>query len=215
MADEKTGAVVRKPLKIGSSFESIKEKNRATYYKSSSQSRFLNLFHKRTRIDFLDIKDENNLITIEDVQKLGKEIAKKSEHLENQLKTLTKAFAMGSSYVDVFLAYDLALRSLIGYLTGNDCKLQIHAVYCITNITANDIKRWKFVAKSCAPYLIAFLGSQNDLMQDLSACALGNIAAHNDASQHLLKTQGILKPLVELFKVEVHFIFITRVILNV
>ncbi len=189
----------RRPLKSEHSIESLRTKNRAEYQKSNNENRFLHLFYKRTRVDFFDVKNE--LITAEDVKALCKKISKKSDDLENQLKSLISAFAMGENHVNAFLSEDNGLRTLVGFLTGNDCKLQIYAAYCITNISAYDISRGHFIAKSCSPYLIALLQSQNDLMQDLSACALGNIAAYSKQNRNLLMRQGVLKPLVELFKV--------------
>eukprot|EP00794_Sanderia_malayensis_P006031 gene6031-6732_t len=191
---------VKKQLKAEHNVEILRSKNRIEYQKLNNERRFLHLFHKRTRLDFSNAPNDLIGLTLEDVRDLSKKISKKTDELENQLKTLIKAFSMEETHVDAFLSDDVGLRTIVGYLSGKDSKLQIYAAYCITNLTAFADNRGYFVAKSCSPYLIALLQSHNNLMQDLCACAIGNIAAFSLENTDLLLNQGVLGHLVDLFK---------------
>ena len=190
----------RIPIKKKSYVSSIREENRLDFRRANQEKRFKNLFHKRTRL-YYDETRPAELITIDEVKELSKAVKKRSKDTENQLKNLIIAFGTDSHLVEVFLNEDNALRKLAGYLTGKDSQLQIYAAYCITNITAAEHSRQMIVAKSCAPYLIAYLSSENEVLQDLCACALGNIASNGEEFRKLLMVQGIMKPLVDLFKV--------------
>ena len=192
----------RIPITKKSYVSSIREENRLDFRRANQDKRFKNLFHKRTRL-YYDETRPAELITIDEVKELSKAIKKRSKDTENQLKTLIIAFGTDPHLVEVFLNEDNALWKLAGYLTGKDSQLQIYAAYCITNITAAEHSRQMIVTKSCAPYLIAYLSSEHEVLQDLCACALGNIASNGEEFRKLLMVQGIMKPLVDLFKVKI------------
>ncbi|WAR03916.1 IMA1A-like protein, partial [Mya arenaria] len=93
-----------------------------------------------------------------------------------------------------------SLQSVVGLLTGNDADLQLEAAWCLTNISAGTSEHALAVAKMAAPYLITYLGSSNNALQDQCAWALGNIAGDSAECRNLLHAQGIVAPIVNLLK---------------
>lgn len=204
MADKST-ELRRNIVKKTEDARSLKEKRRLENVRTKHENRFAYMFYKRTKVEFEDV--QSHVITVDEVVSLSRKIKKKSDDREDELKTLMRAFAIGPSHVSAFLAENDAFRAIVRHLTGNDSKLQIYAAYCITNITAHAEMSFRNVVKSCAPYLIIYLTSCNNIMQDLCACALGNIAAYSKEGRELLITQGILKPLVDLLQVKILYYF--------
>ena len=184
--------------------EAIRIQHRDEHEQSKQSKKFAHLFYKRTKVHY-DSNDagKSDMLSLEDVKILSKELSRKSKsnRQEESLKSLIKAFSTDASYVDAFLEGDRSLWNLVGCLTGNNGMLQIYAAYCITNITSTDHRYSKVVAKACSCYLITYLASEVPLLQDLCATALGNIASDGEEFRELLKVQGIMKPLVNLFKV--------------
>ena len=140
--------------------------------------------------------------TTANVKQVAKDIQKKTANIVDQLKYLRTAFSYTSDFVSAFLEVGNSLHALVGYLTGKNSALQLEASWCITNLSANyDNDNIMQVVKATAPYLIAYLQSGSELIQDQSALALGNMAADSDEVRELLFQQGILYPLMELSKV--------------
>jgi len=146
------------------------------------------------------------------VKEVAQKLQKKSSETREQLKYLRNAFAKSCDFIEAFLDTDNSLYSLVGYLTGNDTNLQLEAVWCITNITANDYKNISDVVKASSAYLVTFLRSGSVLLQDQSAWALGNMAAEDTQIREILKAQGIITPLVNLVEVciIIGFIFLKK-----
>ena len=140
--------------------------------------------------------------TTANVKQVAKDIQKKTANIVDQLKYLRTAFSYTSDFVSAFLEVGNSLHALVGYLTGKNSTLQLEASWCITNLSANyDNDNIMQVVKATAPYLITYLQSGSELIQDQSALALGNMAADSDEVRELLFQQGILYPLMELSKV--------------
>eukprot|EP00795_Rhopilema_esculentum_P002178 gene2178-17769_t len=195
---------LRTNIKKHGGIETIRENARNEAQYDRRNKLFNHLFLKRTKLHYGDDIEHNGdeIFTAEDVRTLTKSLKKKSDKTEDILKGLTKAFIFLPAHVNIFLEEENSLWTLVSYLTGKDSKLQIYACYCITNVTSADHGKGETIAKMCAPYLIAYLSSSDALKQDLCATALGNLAADGQQLRDLLKTQGILKPLVELFRVQ-------------
>ena len=192
---------VKEYTKEHSISEAVRLQNREETERCKKSKKFRHLFYKRTKVQLNNGNEDTEILSIEDVKVLSKELAKKSGKVDCCLESLIKAFRTNPSYVDAFLEQEKALWNLVSFLTGKDSKLQIYAAYCIANITSVDHKYCFTVAKSCSSYLITYLSSEVPLKQDLSATALGNIASDGEEFRELLKVQGIVKPLVNLFKV--------------
>ena len=140
--------------------------------------------------------------TTANVKQVAKDIQKKTANIVDQLKYLRTAFSYTSDFVAAFLEVGNSLHALVGYLTGKNSTLQLEASWCITNLSANyDNSNIMQVVKATAPYLITYLQSGSELIQDQSALALGNMAADSDEVRELLFQQGILYPVMELSKV--------------
>ncbi|XP_066914725.1 uncharacterized protein [Clytia hemisphaerica] len=139
----------------------------------------------------------------EKVKMMTKNILRKGKDTQNHLKYLRNAFAESCQNIDAFLEVDNALYTLVGYLTGNNTTLQLEAVWCLTNITANENQNIETFVKATSAYLITFLKSGSVLLQDQSAWALGNMAADSHNIREILKAQGIVKPLTELVESDV------------
>ena len=92
------------------------------------------LSSKRVRFSEIENDCEVEDYTVEQVQELAKTIQKSDKNILNSLKSLRKAFALGSELISVFLAVDNSLRALVGHLTGNNAQLQLEAAWCITNL---------------------------------------------------------------------------------
>ena len=148
----------------------------------------------------------------ETVKLMAKHIQKKSKDTQSQLKYLRNAFAESCQNIDAFLEVDNALYALVGYLTGNNTTLQLEAVWCLTNISANDNQHIETFVKATSAYLITFLKSGSVILQDQSAWALGNMTADSHNIREILKAQGIVKPLSEL--VEVNFLILIFCLLS-
>lgn len=138
--------------------------------------------------------------TNEKIKEVAKRIQKRSEHTQDELKYLRDAFSYTSDFVDSFLEVDNSLYTLVSYLTCNDSTLKLEAAWCFTNISANDHKNMMTVVMATAPYLITYLQGGSKLLQDQSALALGNMAADSNEIREVLKTQGIIPPLINLVK---------------
>ena len=144
--------------------------------------------------------------TTANVKQVAKDIQKKTANIVDQMKYLRTAFSYTSDFVRAFLEVSNSLHALVGYLTGKNSTLQLEASWCITNLSANyDNDNIIQVVKATAPYLITYLQSGSNLIQDQSALALGNMAADSDEVRELLFQQGILYPLMELAKVNKSF----------
>ena len=140
------------------------------------------------------------------MKQVAKDIQKKTANIVDQMKYLRTAFSYTSDFVRAFLEVSNSLHALVGYLTGKNSTLQLEASWCITNLSANyDNDNIIQVVKVTAPYLITYLQSGSNLIQDQSALALGNMAADSDEVRELLFQQGILYPLMELAKVNKSF----------
>lgn len=191
----------KKNLKPYNIVENIRIHNRedAERTKESRKQRYL--FYKRTNVQLDFDIEEAEILSLDDVKKLSLELSNKSGNAEDCLKRLIKAFRIDPSYVNTFLEEEKSLFSLVGFLTGSNSKLQLYATYCITNITSVNHRYQAAVAKSCASYLITYLSSEVPLKQDLCATSLGNIASEGEEYREILKAQGIIKPLINLFKV--------------
>ena len=200
---------LRTNIKKHGGIETIRENARNEAQYDRRNKLFNHLFLKRTKLHYGDEVEQNGdeIFTAEDVRTLTKSLKRKSDKTEDILKGLTKAFIFLPAHVSIFLEEENSLWTLVSYLTGKDSKLQIYACYCITNVTSADHGKGETITKMCAPYLIAYLSSSDALKQDLCATALGNLAADGQQLKDLLKTQGILKPLVELFRVRMNLCF--------
>ena len=182
----------------------IRIQKREESERSKKSVKSQHLFYKRTKVyfDSNDVED-NDMLSLQDVRQLSRELVKKSDRTEKHLKTLIKAFRTDASYVNSFLEEEKSLWTLVGYFTGSDSSLQLYAAYCLTNITSVEHDYKKAVANACSSYLITYLSSEVPMKQDLCATALGNIASDGEEFCELLKVQGIIKPLVGLFKVKI------------
>ena len=180
----------------------IRIQSREQGEKSKQSVKFQNLFYKRTKVQLDSSSEEGNfMLSLDDIKLLSKELGNKSEKTEESLKLLIKAFRTDASYVNAFLEEERSLWNIVGLFSGKDSKLQLYAAYCITNITSVEHQYSQAVANACSPYLITYLSSEVLLKQDLCATALGNIASDGEEFCELLKIQGVMMPLVNLFKV--------------
>ena len=185
--------------------DNIRIQKREENERSKKSVKFQHLFYKRTKVHFDNNDGEvNDMLSLQDVRQLSRELVKKSNKTEKHLKMLIKAFKTDASYVNTFLEEEKSLWTLVGYFTGSDSSLQLYATYCLTNITSVEHNYRKAVANACSSYLITYLSSGVPLKQDLCATALGNIASDGEEFCELLKAQGIMKPLVRLFEVKLY-----------
>ncbi|KAH3894055.1 uncharacterized protein LOC127861681 [Dreissena polymorpha] len=116
------------------------------------------------------------------------------------LQCVRQACAQGVIYIDAFFKVENSLQCIVGLLTGNDVELQHEAAWCLTNISAGNTDHALSVAKSAAPYLITYLSSNNPLMQDQCAWALGNLAGDSPECRTMMQAQGAVVPLVTLLQ---------------
>lgn len=114
------------------------------------------------------------------------------------LKLLKQAFSQGTAYIDAFFSEENALHTLVGLYTGTNSEFQIEAGWCITNISAGSHDHAMSVTKYVAPYLVAYLSSDNYLLQDQSAWALGNLAGDSQECRNMVRAQGVVAPLIKL-----------------
>jgi len=196
---------IHKRFKVNQKKENISESLRVQGREKSESSRksakFQHLFYKRTKVyPESDENDNNDMLSLQDIKRLGRDLRKKSHKAENSWEMLIRAFKTDASYVNAFLEEEQSLWNLVGCLTGKDSTLQLYAEYCIVNITSVEHQYKQAVVNACSPYLITYLSSEAPLTQDLCATALGNIASDGDEFCELLKVQGIMKPLAHLFK---------------
>ena len=94
------------------------------------------------------------------------------------------------------------MHALVGLLTCHDAKLQLEALGCLINLLTADHSIVKSVVREASPYLITYLHSGGTLLQELSAWALGNIAADCSDCCSVLKSQNFLQALIGLLKVK-------------
>lgn len=147
--------------------------------------------------------DENNVeeFTVQQVCEFAKAIQRNDDNTLHCLRSLRKAFAQGSELIHVFLRVENGLRGVVTHLTGNNIDLQLEAAWCVTNLSAGTHEDTMTVLKATAPYLITFLSGQNQQLQDQCAWALGNMSGDSVECRDMLRSQGIILPLVKLLHV--------------
>eukprot|EP00040_Diaphanoeca_grandis_P026442 m.148157 g.148157 ORF g.148157 m.148157 type:complete len:498 (+) comp30575_c4_seq2:297-1790(+) len=120
--------------------------------------------------------------------------------VETRLATLTllsNMLAQGCEAVEAFLSLDKAMAGLMRALSLPETQLQ--ACWCVTNIAAGTSAHTKR-AMEAAPYLILFLATNNQYLQEQSAWALGNMAGDGVVCRDLLVAHGVVVPLVRLLQ---------------
>ncbi|KAL3858206.1 hypothetical protein ACJMK2_012808 [Sinanodonta woodiana] len=153
---------------------------------------------KRFRFSKDEPVDED--ITAEEVINITKQLLKHGPHRLTILQTLRQAFSQGTVFIDAFFSVDNSLHCLVGLLTGTDVDLQLEAAWCITNISAGTHEHALAIVKSAAPYLIIYLSSNNSMLQDQCAWAIGNLAGDGKECRSFLHAQGVVAPLVKLLQ---------------
>ncbi|KAK3745821.1 hypothetical protein QZH41_017144 [Actinostola sp. cb2023] len=160
------------------------------------------LTSKRVRFAEEVEADEENIeeFTVEQVREFAKAIQRHDNNTLHCLRSLRKAFAQGSELIHVFLRVENGLRAVVTHLTGNNVDLQLEAAWCVTNLSAGTHEDTMAVLKASAPYLITYLSGQNLQLQDQCAWALGNMSGDSVECRDMLRSQGIIVPMVNLLK---------------
>ncbi|XP_052798638.1 importin subunit alpha-8-like [Mya arenaria] len=182
------------------SVEKIKEKRGQEVVSLRKEKREKIVSSKRFRFGLERESGDDHGFTVEMVKELCGKLSQSGPERLSALKGIRQACAEGTSYIDAVFSVENSLQSVVGLLTGNDADLQLEAAWCLTNISAGTSEHALAVAKMAAPYLITYLGSSNNALQDQCAWALGNIAGDSAECRNLLHAQGIVAPIVNLLK---------------
>lgn len=185
----------------GINVESQRSKRRDQEAEIRKEKREKLLSSKRVRFSEVESDSDVEDFTVDQVQELARAIQKSDKNNLNNLKSLRKAFAQGSELISAFLGIENALRSMVGYLTGNNAQFQLEAAWCITNLATGVHEDTMKVLKASAAYLITYLSGQNVQLQDQCAWALGNFSGDSQECRDILRAQGIIVPMVNLLKV--------------
>lgn len=160
------------------------------------------LTSKRIRFaEEVEAEENAEEFTADQVCEFAKAIQKHDQNTLHCLRSLRKAFAQGSALISAFLGVQNGLRAMVTHLTGHNIDLQLESAWCITNMSAGTHEDTLTVLKATAPYLITYLSGQNVQLQDQCAWALGNMSGDSVECRDLLRSQGIIGPMVNLLKV--------------
>eukprot|EP00088_Acartia_fossae_P009493 TRINITY_DN14611_c0_g1_i1.p1 TRINITY_DN14611_c0_g1~~TRINITY_DN14611_c0_g1_i1.p1 ORF type:complete len:374 (-),score=59.04 TRINITY_DN14611_c0_g1_i1:266-1387(-) len=115
----------------------------------------------------------------------------------NHLKRLSKAFTV-RCHSEQFLNEDGCLHALVGLLSGSDWNKQILALYCLANLTGQDLKAQQ-IARSAGPYLITLVSGSNTQLMELACSVLVNLTQSKDeGALSVLINQEVVPSLIQL-----------------
>ncbi|XP_062517299.1 importin subunit alpha-8-like [Corticium candelabrum] len=89
-----------------------------------------------------------------------------------------------------------SMRSIVSILINGTSDVQVEAAWCLTNIAAGSHKHTKSVLKAAGAYLVTFLESFDQRLQDPCAWAVGNIASDCKSFRQVLFAQGAVHALI-------------------
>ncbi|EFA74907.1 hypothetical protein PPL_11941 [Heterostelium album PN500] len=105
--------------------------------------------------------------------------------------------------IDAVINDEYVLGFIIDMLADSRNEVfQAEASWCITNIAAGNTSQTKSII-STTPLLINYLSSKNNILEEQCSWALLNIANDNQEYRDTLVAQGIINPLVKLFKSDI------------
>ncbi|VDI78382.1 Hypothetical predicted protein [Mytilus galloprovincialis] len=178
--------------------DTIRNKNRNEEIALRKEKKDKLLSSKRFRLaEGEEITDE---YSISEVKTIAATLKKSGTNTLAALKLLRQAFSQGTVYIDAFIRQENIIHTLVGLYTGTNSDLQLEAGWCITNISAGSHDQAMLISKYVAPYLVAYLSSQNFLLQDQSAWALGNLAGDSQECRNMVRAQGVVAPLIKLLQ---------------
>lgn len=163
-----------------------------------NQKRFAEYSKKRLHLD--EVVKELQDVPLAEVHCLAKAVKRSRSNEVETLRKLNKAFSQGEEFISAFLGNGGALQGLIGLLTCQDAESQLEAAGCIINLLTANHRTTKSVAKAASPYLITYLSSSSVHLQELSAWALGNIAADCATCATALKNQDFVPLIIPLLQ---------------
>lgn len=176
--------------------DTIRNRNRNAEIALRKDKKDKLLSSKRFRLaEGEEITDE---YSISEVKTTTSNLRKTGTNILSSLKLLRQAFSQGTAYIDAFFSEENALHTMVGLYTGTNSELQLEAGWCITNISAGTHDHAMSITKYVAPYLVAYLSSDNYLLQDQSAWALGNLAGDGPECRNMVRAQGVVAPLIKL-----------------
>ncbi|XP_041350317.1 importin subunit alpha-4-like [Gigantopelta aegis] len=181
------------------SVESLRNRRRYKNNEIRKEKRERVVRSKRFRHSVCEDESETEF-TKEQIENAAKAIQKKGKEALESFQLLRRAFAAGSTYIDMFLSVDNALQTLVGQLTGKDTDLQLAAAWCLTNISAGTHEHAMVVVKLAAPYLTTYLDSGSNILKDQCAYAIGNLAGDSQECREILHSQGCVPLLVKLLE---------------
>ena len=147
------------------------------------------------------INDENDVDQID---------ATSTEELVSLIRALHRAssrhsaivslrrFVTDESRVSILCQIENSVRSITTALISGSSDVQIEAAWCLTNISAGSHKHTKSVLKAAGAYLVTYLESSDQRLQDQCAWAIGNISADCLSFRQVLLAQGAVHALVPL-----------------
>ncbi|CAG2204856.1 KPNA5_6 [Mytilus edulis] len=178
--------------------DTIRNRNRNEEIALRKEKKDKLLSSKRFRLaEGEEITDE---YSISEVKTIAATLKKSGTNTLAALKLLRQAFSQGTVYIDAFISEENIIHTLVGLYTGTNSDLQLEAGWCITNISAGSHDQAMLISKYVAPYLVAYLSSQNFLLQDQSAWALGNLAGDSQECRNMVRAQGVVAPLIKLLQ---------------
>ena len=182
--------------------DSLRTKRREEQVGLRKEKRSKILSNKRYKLGISGERDVEFVeLTVEQMLGIAKSFQHSSSEPVKELKALRNCFTQGSKFAEAFIMANGTLQSLVRYLTGNDSELQIEAAWCFTNLTGAIGENSLRIVKVAGAYLVTYLTSHSIQLQDLCAWTLGNLAGDGKECREMLRSQGIVSPMIHLLKV--------------
>ncbi|GAB6030318.1 hypothetical protein CHUAL_005986 [Chamberlinius hualienensis] len=178
--------------------EEIRVKSRITHHELRKTTRSKQINSKRLHLTEESEEIDHKYDKLQ-VSHLAVDLKKSKD--ETTLKKLKSAFAQGEDLAEEFVRCDGALQSLIRLLIGRQLTLQLESSACFINLFASGNHKITYkAAKLSVPYFGLYLQSSEVNLQELSAWALGNVAADCSICCNLLKSQRFTQSIINLLQ---------------
>eukprot|EP00123_Amoebidium_parasiticum_P013580 comp22041_c0_seq1/m.32009 comp22041_c0_seq1/g.32009 ORF comp22041_c0_seq1/g.32009 comp22041_c0_seq1/m.32009 type:complete len:496 (-) comp22041_c0_seq1:197-1684(-) len=187
----------------------LREKKREQLADLRKQNRDKVLSRKRLRHDedAPPVEEVEGELSQETVAAMAKQVVTTANDLKHRrpgktlepLRELRRLLARHPAMADAFLGVPDSVQLLMDLLVVQEADVQLEALWSVTNITAGQSHHTQSVLPT-APLLIGYLSGTSTQHQDLSAWALGNMAADGPETRDVLRAQGVLPPLVSLLR---------------
>lgn len=178
------------------SVEELRVDRRQEGWQKRRDSRDMHLNIKRFRPATEHVESENDLLLQEGLISLVRSLHRNSSRFSAIVSL--RRFVIDEGRVSALCQIENSVHSIVTALINGIAEVQVESAWCLTNIAAGSHKHTKAVLKAAGAYLVTYLESCDEKLQDQCAWAIGNIGADCQNFRQVLLAQGAVHALVPL-----------------